>query len=137
MLEIRAGMNVQASILCQKALPACGCIRKPRSLEDATTVAVTTTVAQPVEPSGGRNVQTKTLSMERRMTVGEHLAEAAGWEARQRQMAPLAVVAVICLIFGATVSWPWFLGTVLAFPYFYAWIGRARALAAVNDIFSR
>lgn len=67
MLEIRAGMNVQASTLCQKALPACGCIRKPRSLEDATTVAVTTTVAQPVESSGGRNVQTKTLSMEQSM----------------------------------------------------------------------
>jgi hypothetical protein len=71
------------------------------------------------------------------MTVGEHLAQAAAWEARQRQMMPLAVLALVCAILGATVSWPWFLGAILSAPYCFSLANRARALAAVNDIFSR
>ncbi len=71
------------------------------------------------------------------MTVGEYLALASAWEARQQQMKPLALIALVSLILGATVSWPWFLGVVFAVPYAYAWLNRARALAAIENIFSR
>jgi hypothetical protein len=51
-------------------------------------------------------------------------------------MTPLAVLALVCLILGATVSWPWFLWTVVSAPYWYAWAKRERALRAVDEILS-
>lgn len=70
------------------------------------------------------------------MTAGEYLALAAGWEHRQRQVMPLAIIALVCMVLGATIWWPWFLGMILGAPYIHAWIQRAKALTAVDDIFS-